>query len=287
MSAANRDAVNFVALFGDPVNNSLSPAIHNAAFLAVSINWAYIPFRSDAETLPVIFNKLKNQGLIGANFTFPCKEKAVALCDNASREAAAIQAVNCVRVTDGCVEGDNFDIIGFQESLSELGCILRDQLVLILGVGASARACAVALTREGAAVTLAARDVARPRPGLPPAAVVIRMSEVEEFIRQRSPAMLVNATPSGLRESDTPLFNYDLIPPTCFVYDLNYGRETPLVVSAGRRGLKYTDGLPMLVRQAARSFEFWTGQAAPVEVMRRAAAKELRLRAVCPKTNVN
>jgi len=246
--------------------------------LAAGIRWPYIPFRASAAALAALFQKLKDDGLVGANFTYPCKEAAFALCDDSAPEAATLRAANCVRITGGRVTAFNTDVAGFYEALQDLAQDVRAKPVLILGIGAAARACGLALERAGADVTFAARDLTRPRAGVSPAAAVIHVSEAETFLRERPPALLVNATPVGLRPGDQRLFDYGAIPQTCFVYDLNYGRPTPLLAAAAARGLRYADGLGMLISQAARSFEIWTGRPAPTDVMRRAAEVELRKR---------
>jgi len=267
-----------VALFGDPVGASLSPAIHNAAFLAAGLDWSYLPFRADAASLPPLFERLKQEGLAGANFTYPCKGAAVSLCATLDDDAGRLRAVNVARVRDGRAEGFNADVYGFAQSLAELGVDADGLRALVLGTGAAARACGVALEAAGAAVTFACRDLTKPRPGVSVHATVIRLEDAAAYLYERRPGLLVNATPLGLRPGDGPPVLLDAIPPACFVYDLNYGAVTALLNFARRRGLAHADGLTMLLHQAARSFELWTGQPAPLDAMRRAAAAEVAKR---------
>jgi shikimate dehydrogenase len=278
MSAPPAKGQLLVALFGDPVVSSLSPAVHNAAFLACGLRWAYIPFRADAATLPRLFARLRGEGLAGANFTYPCKTAAAAFCDQLSPEAARLRAVNTIRITGAGVEGFNTDVSGFAAALAETALDVGGRDALVLGAGAAARAVGVALEDAGAAVAFACREVTAAGPGISPRATVLRLADAPAFLSERRPAVLVNATPIGLGPDDAPLFDYGVIPAGTFVWELNYGRETALLAAARERKLAAADGLGMLLHQAARAFELWTGQEAPLAVMRRAADDELRRR---------
>ena len=267
-----------VALFGDAVTASLSAAMHNAAFRATGLKWSYIPFRADANTLPGLFARLKGDGLAGADFAYPCEEAAVALCDELSDEAELLAAVNTARISVEGVSGYNTDVYGFALSLGELGLEVARKAPLVLGTGAAARACGLALERAGAAVTYAAPYLTRPRPGISTRATVIRLNDAELFLTERKPAALVDATPAESAGDGPAPFDYGAIPPGCSVYDLNCGRRTPLLTAAKDRHLRAADGLTMLTYKAARAFELWTGVEAPLDVMRRAAAVELEKR---------
>jgi len=265
------------ALFGDPVEGSLSPAMQNAAFLAAGYKGTYLPFRADATSLPHLFAALRAESLSGANFTYPCKEAAAALCDSLAAEAAAVRAVNTVRI-DGAVEGFNTDVYGFERALAASRLAVKSAPVLILGTGATARALGFVLERAGGLLTYATRERTRPQPLASGAVTIITLDEAARHLAMRRPVLVANATPSGLRASDAPLFDYGAIPEGTFIFDANYGRETPLLAAARARGLPYSDGLSMLVFQGARAFEIWTGQEAPVAVMRGAAETEFRKR---------
>jgi shikimate dehydrogenase len=267
-----------VAFFGDPAKAPLLAAMHNAAFPATGLKWAYIPFRADATTLPALFARLIGDGLAGADFADPCEEAAIALCDELSDEAKLLAAANTARVSVEGVCGYNVDAYAFARTLGELGLEVARKAALILGTGAVARACGLALERAGAAVTYAAADLTRPRPGVSTRATVVTWSDAQRFLTERKPAALVDATPAGSVADGPAPFDYDVIPPGCLVYDLNCGRPTSLLKAAEDRGLRAADGLSMLIYKAARAFEFWTGAEPPLDVMRRAAAVELEKR---------
>jgi shikimate dehydrogenase len=264
-----------VALFGDAATAPLSAAMHNAAFPAAGLAWSYIPFRADAATLSGLFARLKGDGLAGADFAHPCEEAAVGLCDELSAEAKLLAAVNAARIRADGVRGYNLDAYAFEHSLGELGLEVARTAALVLGTGPAGRGCGLALERAGAAVTYAALELTRPRPGVSTRATVIRWSDAERFLSEREPAMLVDATPAASPADGPAPFDYDVIPPGCFVYDLNCYRRTPLLKAAEDKGLPGADGLAMLIYKAARAFELWTGVEAPLDVMRRAAALEL------------
>jgi len=267
-----------VALFGDAATASLPAAMHNAAFPATGLPWSYIPFRADETTLPGLFARLKGDGLAGADFAYPCEEAAVGLCDELSEEAELLAAVNTARVGADGVRGYNVDAYAFARSLGELGLEVARKAALVLGTGAAARACGLALEQAGAAVTYAAPDLTRPRPGVSTRATVITWRDAERFLTERKPAALVDATPPASPADGPAPFDYDVIPPGCFVYDLNCGPPTSLLKAAEERGLRAADGLSMFTYKAARAFELWTGVEAPLDVMRRAAALELEKR---------
>jgi len=272
------EASKIFALFGDPVKDSLCPVVLNAAFTAAGYNWPYVPFRANEETLACLFERLKREGLAGANAAFPCQEAAVALCTRLSAEAELLGAVDTVRLSADAVEGFHTAVDGFARSLDELALNFAGEPVLILGAGATARASGVALEQGGASVTYAARDLTRPRPGVSTRATVIRAADADFFLAEKKPAAVVNAAPPE-GTTETPLaIDYAAIPSGCFVYDLSYGRPTPLLEAAAARGLRHADGTTMFLYRSARAFEIWTGSQAPLHAMRRAATAELRKR---------
>ena len=269
---------NLVASFGGAANLSVAAAIYNAAFQAAGLNWSYIPVRADATTLAELFARLRGDGLAGADFDSSCQEAAVALCDDLSAEAELLKAVTTGRVRGDAVEGFNVDVHAFGRALEEPAVDVTGKPALILGAGATARACGLALERARANVTYAAGELTRPRPGLSSHATVIRTEDVALFLTGKRPALLVDATAFNPSEAGPPPFDYDVIPPGCFVYDVSYGQRTPLLQAAAERGLRHADGLNMLLYAAERAFALWTGLDAPFDVMRRAATTELEKR---------
>jgi shikimate dehydrogenase len=261
-----------VASFGDDARVSLPAAIFNAAFASAGLSWSFIPFRAEPTTLAGLFDRLRGEGLAGADFGPSCKEAAAALCDELDAEAELLKAVTTVRLRGAVVEGFNVDVYAFTRALEELGFAAAGKPALILDVGPTARAYGLALERAGARVTYAAVEMTRPRPGTSTQATVIRTDDVAAFLAARRPALLVGAP------ADSPAFDYGVIPPDCFVYEPAYDRPTPLLRAAEERTLPHADGLNALLFAAERAFALWTGREAPRDVMRRAAQLELEKR---------
>ena len=144
--------------------------------------------------------------------------------------------------------------------------------------GATARACGLALERAGANVTYATDELTRPRPGLSSHVTVIRTEDVAPFLTGKRPVLLVDASALEPADAGPPLLDYGAIPPGCFVFDVNYSQETPLLKAAEEKGLRHADGLDLSLFAAERAFALWTGLDAPLDVMRRAATMELEKR---------
>ena len=258
---------------GNNVMHSVSPAMHNAAFAAAGLDAVYVPLlAADFADFLAFADAL---GLAGASVTIPFKRDALDTSAPSDELTRRVGAANTLRRTPDGWESTNTDLAGFLESLeTEWGADVltpaapAQTRVSVLGAGGVARAVIVALTARGAHVTVHNRHLERARalaasldvdagPWPPPA---------------RSWDMLVNCTPLGSVSApdDSPLPDgpFD----GRFVYDLTYRRGlSPLVLEARRAGLSTLDGLPMLVAQAERQFEWWTGRRPASGVMRGAA----------------
>jgi shikimate dehydrogenase len=241
-------------VLGWPVAHSRSPQIHHAAYDALNLDgWRYQKLPVPPDLFAETVRALAGAGFDGANVTIPHKEAALALADTATDEARAIGAANTLTFPeDGTIAADNTDAPGF---LAALGGS-PPQTALVLGAGGSARAVVWALAQAGTEVCV----LARTRRDLP----------AGTFVDAPVPAeMLVNCTPLGLAPDDAlPL------DPEGYarVVDLVYAPGgTQLVNRARQAGSETVDGLEVLVRQGALSFERWTGLDAPLDAMRLAA----------------
>jgi len=266
-----------VGIIGWPVEHSLSPAIHNAAFRALGLDWVYVPLAVRPETLPQALTGLSALGLAGANVTMPHKEDALRGCVALSEDAAVTRSVNTLVVSPRGLHGHNTDVPGFAGFLEEdAGFDPTGRTALVYGAGGAARACVLALVRSGAgSISVVVRDPAR--------AEAVRMigEGTERLVRvvawadgPSGPAdLIVNATPVDGVGGELPL---PPLGPGQLVVDLLYRPAvTPLVARAREAGADAFSGLGMLVRQAALSFELWTGQVPPIGVMSAAALAEL------------
>ena len=272
---AERGTTHRIGLIGDPVEHSLSPAFQQPAFDALSLGITYELWHTPAAELPARFELLRRGNALGANVTVPHKEAAFAAMDEVSPLAHRARAVNTIIPRDGRLFGDNTDIHGFLAPLHERTVAFSELRVLILGAGGAARGVVVALLDAGAAsVAVANRTVARAEELAAdlsdPRLTAIALNAVSD--RATATDLLVNSTAIGWNGTNLPVETgvFRLLPPGAIVYDLTY-RETPFLAAARSAGIETIDGLPMLVHQGARSFELWTGRAAPVDVMWQAA----------------
>jgi shikimate dehydrogenase len=265
-----------VGIIGWPVDHSLSPAIHNAAFAAAGLDWAYVPLPVPPPRLADALTGLAALGLRGANVTMPHKSEAAALIPRLSDDARILRAVNTVVVSGDELEGHNTDVGGFDRFLGrDAGFDPAGRTALIYGAGGAARACALALARAGIAhLTVAARDEARARALRVIAAELGVPTEVigPKHAAGRRFDLVVNATPVGSAGSEAVHPGLPGLGPDVLVIDLLYDPPiTPLQREAKQAGAVAFGGLGHLLEQASLSFELWTGTPAPLEVMSAAA----------------
>jgi len=246
-------------VLGFPVGHSRSPAMMNAGFGKLGLDWRYLKLPVPPERFEQTLRALHGSGYRGANVTIPHKVAAHDLADELSDTARSIGAVNTLSFRDdGGIAGDNTDAGGLLDALGEP----PPGTVLVLGAGGAARAAAWALAQAGAEVTLWSRTPKR-------AAELAAGLGVGHSERPGPSDLLVNATSVGLRPGDS-LEGLPLVDARVVV-DLVYGAgPTPVVRWAEERGARVIDGLEVLVRQGARSLAVWTGEEPPVDSMRRA-----------------
>ena len=262
-------------IIGQPVMHSASPAVHNAAFEEMGLDYVYLPFEvSDAaEFLRQFINpvsRMMDWNVRGLSVTIPHKTAVMPLLDEIDPVASTIGAVNTVVVEDGRLRGYNTDAQGFIAPLLQ-ATQLAGKRCAVLGAGGAARAVLCALKREGALVTLFARDAGK---GSKLGGEFDTPYEPLEKFGASDAEIVVNATPIGMHghsEGVSP------VPPISLrgrliAYDLVYNPlATRFLADAASSGCRTITGLEMLVSQAAAQFEMWTGMKAPVDVMRAAA----------------
>jgi shikimate dehydrogenase len=249
-------------VIGFPVGHSRSPAMMNAAFAELRLDWRYVKLPLPPERFEEAVRALPGTGYRGANVTLPHKLAAHALADELSDAAAAIGAVNTLTFRDDDrIAGDNTDAGGLIDALGGE----RPATALVLGAGGAARAAAWALADAGARVTVWNRTPER-------AEALASDLGVEAAERPAEAELLVNATTVGLH-SDDSLAGLPLVDAR-IVVDLVYGEApTPIARWAEERGARLVDGLEVLVRQGVRSLTLWTGMEPPVDVMRSAVVQ--------------
>ncbi|MFN2525068.1 MAG: shikimate dehydrogenase [Actinomycetota bacterium] len=273
----------FCGILGWPLDFTLSPRIHNAAFRQLGLDWEYLVFPVPTEDLDTAVRGLKALGCIGANVTMPHKEIVMQFLDEVSGDARAVGAVNTIHLVGGKLIGHNTDVDGFREFVaSDAGLELAGTRALVLGSGGAARAIVRALDGLGAAeIAVAAR-----RPERAEQLVLLaergrgrRVEWAQATGLAREADIVVNATPLGAAESSFE--GVDPLPEAVWrsgqaVVDLVYvPPSTPMVERARRAGADAWGGLGMLVHQAAASLRIWTGQEAPLELMSAVAVRGL------------
>ena len=260
-----------LGVLGWPVAHSRSPAMQNAALAAVGLDGelAYEAIAVEPAAFEATVGGLPAAGFLGVNVTIPHKEAALALATERSDDARAIGAANTLTFgPGGAIRADNTDAPGLLDALGDPA----PRTALVLGAGGSARAVAYALRGAGAEVFVWNRGAERARR----LAADLGVTAVEA---PRAAEVLVNCTSVGLHDpaetfKEIPVNADDLGEYACVV-DLVYrDGGTELLRQAERRGSRCVDGLEILVRQGARSFQIWTGRSAPLDVMRRAARSE-------------
>ena len=267
-----------VWLIGRPVAHSLSPAMHNAAFAKLGLPHRYEAREVAEKDLAATLDRMRrDDDVLGANVTIPYKEAALRLVDEVDDEARRIGAVNTIVCRGGRLIGDNTDRYGFHHGLESAGILsITNKDVLVLGAGGAARACVIEL-RAGNDVLVANRSIERAQrlvdsiPAPEEKGGELRAIGWDEARQLAWTDVLVNATPLGM-EGEDALEGFVFDPLPAIIADLvPVAAETPLVRRAREaQHVRVMDGLLMLLHQAARSFELWTGVPAPLEEMRAA-----------------
>jgi shikimate dehydrogenase len=277
-----RGTTRVVAILGDPVAHSRSPAIHNAAFAALGLDFVYVALRVRPPDLRRAVLGIRALDVAGLNVTVPHKEAIVPLLDRLSPAARAIGAVNTVVRRGSRLEGHNTDAEGFRRAIEQLGFRPRRKSAVLLGAGGSARAVAWALADRGIrSLTILNRSVERAkilaraiRAHGGPAIDAGALSAALRTDAVASADLIVNCTSLGLDGRSAPPVAIAATRKGCLFFDLVYGAlPTPLVRAARRHGRQAADGLGMLLEQAGLAFQLWTDCEPPLQVMRRAVVK--------------
>ena len=278
------EPVKQVGLIGYPVAHSRSPQMHNAAFREIGFEAVYALWETPPGTLAERVASLRALAMLGANVTIPYKEDIVPMLDECDVLANRIGAVNTIVKHNGRLMGYNTDAPGLIRALAEYPGSpfhVYDKATIILGTGGAARAAAVALVDAGArSVSILGRDQAR----IDALLHQWHSSTIHKFVHGalfgsvaakdslKTADLVINATSIGHSSGNDPLLiDVNLLPTGSLVMDMSYNVElTPLLQAAQAQGCFVMDGLPMLLYQGTLAFELWTGQDAPIEVMRKA-----------------
>jgi len=250
-----------LALIGDPVDHSRSPALHAAALEAVGLEGSYETIRGGSSELEQAVEALRDGTLDGVNVTMPLKMVAAGIADRLTADAAAAGSVNTLWKQNGEIWGDSTDVAAIAQEAARLPLLP----VLVLGSGGAARAAVTALERDSRPLYIAARRrlAADAIQSLRPGVAVIGWGTAV------AGAILVNATPLGMRGENLPAMEA-----AAALIDLAYGEGvTTAVACAQARGVPFVDGIAVLVAQGILSFRRWTGLEPPHHPLEVAARK--------------
>ena len=277
-----------LGIFGYPISHTLSPAMHNAVIKALGLDMVYLPFEVKPSNLKEAINGIKSLGIIGVNITIPHKESVIRFLDDISEEARLVGAVNTIVYKDRKLVGYNTDGSGYMASLKEeLGFNPKSKRIIIIGAGGAARGILAALaTQKPKSITVANRTLSRAVSLIKTFKGKFRDTRFEAInlddnmlkMSFNSVDLLINTTSVGMKQSKALKIPLETLPKIAIVSDIIYNPlETLLLKKAKKIGLTTHGGLGMLVHQGARSFKLWTGMDAPMNVMRKAALKALKM----------
>ena len=273
-------------IIGDPIEHTMSPIMHNAAFGKMGLDYWYLPFKVKKEELGRAIEGVRALNIRGLNVTIPHKVAVIPFLDELDHMAERTGAVNTIVNDDGVLVGYNTDGAGFLQALLERGIEPKEKNVVIVGAGGASRAISFILAERGANLVILNRllefdwavKLANSLSQIFPKEVRALELDRENLARVLEKAdILVNATSVGMSPNinETPVTS-DLLKSDLTVFDVVYNPiRTRLLREAEAAGAKTISGVDMLVWQGALAFEKWTGVKAPVKVMRRAVSKVL------------
>jgi len=272
-------------VIGDPIEHTMSPAIHNAAFIQMGLDYIYIPFHVKEEELGKAIDGMRALNIRGLNVTLPHKVTIIPFLDELDSLAGKIGAVNTVTNDEGVLKGSNTDASGFLQALLEGGIEPKGKRVVVLGAGGASRAITFILAERGAHLVILNRRLERAEElaGRLSMAFNKEVKALELVVDNLAQVLgetdiLINTTSVGMSPniSETPVPS-NLLRPDLIVSDIVYNPiKTRLLREAEEAGAKTINGVDMFVWQGALSFERWTGVKAPVDLMRDEVIKELQ-----------
>ena len=276
--------IQVAAIIGDPVVQSLSPAMHNAVFHQRKLDWTYVAMEVHEDALAGVLQTLGGKSINAFSVTMPHKEKVFEMLSTASNElgevdesAKAAQSVNTIAISDGRMIGSNTDGDGCCNAIEQAGVGIAGSRVVIVGAGGTARAIVATLERRGAGdIAVINRTESRAQDVIA-AATNARIGTVDDIATAN---ILINATSVGMGSQETPVEQARLHSSLVVLDAVYYPLETTLLRDAKRAGAKTVDGLWMLVHQGALQQLAWFNEIGDVQLMRQAALDELANRAL-------
>ncbi len=271
-------------IIGDPIEHTMSPVMHNAAFKNKGVDCAYLAFRVKKEELGKAIEGMRALNMRGLNITIPHKVAVIQFLDELDHLADKIGAVNTIVNNGGVLRGYNTDATGFLQALRERGVEPRGKRVVILGAGGASRAISFILAERGSSLAILNRTWDRAKicadrisKIFQSEATALKLDRENLAAALSEADILVNTTSIGMSPdiNETPVTS-NLLKPGLVVFDIVYNPiKTRLQREAEVAGATVISGLDMLVWQGASAFEKWTGLKAPVELMKQEVIKLL------------
>jgi len=275
-----------IGIFGDPVEHSLSPLMHNAVIKELGLDMVYVPWRVRPAMLEVAIMAIRALGIPGVNLTIPHKEKVLKYLDEIDDEARITGAVNTVVNDNGALVGYNTDGAGLAMSLYEEHAFSPEgKNITIIGAGGAARGIAASMAMKGAGrICIANRTPDRAEnlahefsneiAAAAFVAVGLEGGALKEILSNTD--LLVNASSAGMNGVNNLHLPLEALPKEAIVSDIVYKPiQTTLLLDAVKLGLRVEDGLGMLACQGAMSFSLWTGHSPPAAIMKKSLKKEV------------
>ena len=262
------------AVIGDPIDHTLSPNIHNAAFRSLNLDCTYIAYKIPKGELSSGIEALKAIKIAGFNVTIPHKIEMIKLLDEMDTTCRVIGAVNTVSNDDGKLKGYNTDMVGFLDPIKRKNLVIKDSHVLLLGAGGAARAIITAMVKEKAGkITIvnrtinSANNLAAFAEKIGGNVNVISLPEANELISEYK--FIINSTSLGMNNEPSPI-STEGIGKNSIVYDIIYKPvNTDLIKRSKEKGATIIYGHEMLLSQAACAFEIWHKTVAPFDAMKK------------------
>ncbi len=273
-------------IIGDPVEHSLSPGMHNAAFEKLGLDHIYVPFHVKAGELEDAINGAHAMGIKGLNVTIPHKTEVIKYLDYLDIAAGLIGAVNTIEFGENGAVGHNTDGIGAVRAIEEITSV-KDKKILLLGAGGAARAISFQILMNGASSLVISNRTNEKAEELrddlvekldPDVKVIDLGFKLEKELNDVD--ILINTTPIGMYPniSQKPLVTADMMHEGLIVYDIVYNPlKTGLLVEAEKAGAKTISGVKMLMYQGVEAFKIWTGIEPPIELFQNTLMNEMNL----------
>ncbi len=279
-----KGSTNIVGLIGHPVEHSFSPPMHNAAFDALNMDYAYVAFDVNPNDLKSAIEGAESLNIKGFNVTIPHKVDVMQYLDELDEVARLIGAVNTIDFKN--LKGYNTDGIGAVKAIEEVTSI-KNKNVVVAGAGGASRAISFYIAKYGAeSLTILNRNEVKVESlasdvsdsGLIGEVAYDSINAIGNYMEGAD--VLIDTTPLGMHPniSDEPIVKADMMDEDLVVFDAVYNpNETVLIKEVIKANAKPVYGIKMLLYQGAESFKIWTGKTAPVDVMEKALRNTLNL----------